>query len=476
MITPDSPERLYSTRLRTAIVLTGSGTAGAYHAGVLRALHEAGVRTDLVAGRGMGAASAMFAAVDGGHRLWDASGVWKGSAATAFYRFRAALQVAGIALLAAGAVLLFPLVLLALAVIVGLAGFIVTLVGFAGTASALTGGFAARLQQWFGPDALPLIVPRLVLLAVIVAVLTLVVSVALQSVRAGASRRARGGAIWRLIGSPLSPGRTVETFAAQLWTLIRGAAPLQQPRDTQLARRYVELLADNLGQPGFRELLVVIHDVDARQDLVAAFLDEQHRARFFGRLGIAGPARAGEVLDLSGVGREHAMDVLAASLALPVATEPHLVRFTSEGPWRGETHRLCDRPASLTRVMEEVAAAGAEQVILLTATPRAARPHELSATRGDVRGYAGEQLAAFESAALRDVLEQFAGRFAGLYVIRPEHNPVRPFDFGGTYDERSDRVYAVPELVDRGYEDAYRQFIDPVVGASGERIESAAAR
>jgi len=26
--------------------------------------------------------------------------------------------------------------------------------------------------------------------------------------------------------------------------------------------------------------------------------------------------------------------------------------------------------------------------------------------------------------------------------------------------------------VDRGYEDAYRQFIDPVVGASGERMET----
>jgi len=28
----------------------------------------------------------------------------------------------------------------------------------------------------------------------------------------------------------------------------------------------------------------------------------------------------------------------------------------------------------------------------------------------------------------------------------------------------------VGELLDRGYEDAYRQFIEPVVGASGERI------
>jgi hypothetical protein len=40
------------------------------------------------------------------------------------------------------------------------------------------------------------------------------------------------------------------------------------------------------------------------------------------------------------------------------------------------------------------------------------------------------------------------------------------------YDERSDRRYTLAELVDRGYEDAYRQFIDPVVGASGERMPS----
>ena len=56
----------YSPRRRTALVLTGTGTAGAYHAGVLRALHEAGVKIDVVAGRGIGAVGALFAAVDGG--------------------------------------------------------------------------------------------------------------------------------------------------------------------------------------------------------------------------------------------------------------------------------------------------------------------------------------------------------------------------------------------------------------------------
>ena len=55
MITPDAPDRGYSTRLRTALLFTGTGAAGAYHAGVLRAFHEAGVKIDLVGGLGIGA-------------------------------------------------------------------------------------------------------------------------------------------------------------------------------------------------------------------------------------------------------------------------------------------------------------------------------------------------------------------------------------------------------------------------------------
>ena len=74
-------------------------------------------------------------------------------------------------------------------------------------------------------------------------------------------------------------------------------------------------------------------------------------------------------------------------------------------------------------------------------------------------------------ATLRDGLEQFTGRFAGLFVIRPAHNPLGPLDFAGVYDERSDRTQELSELVDRGYEDAYRQFIEPIVGAGGERME-----
>ena len=55
-------------------------------------------------------------------------------------------------------------------------------------------------------------------------------------------------------------------------------------------------------------------------------------------------------------------------------------------------------------------------------------------------------------------------------MIRPGHNPVGPLDLAGAYDERSDRHQPLTELVERGYEDAYRQFIEPVVGASGEAL------
>jgi hypothetical protein len=61
-------------------------------------------------------------------------------------------------------------------------------------------------------------------------------------------------------------------------------------------------------------------------------------------------------------------------------------------------------------------------------------------------------------------------RFDSCYVVAPSHNPVGPFDFGGAYDEASDRHHTTQELMERAYEDAYHQFIEPVVGASGEHI------
>ena len=467
----EAPAQVYSTRRRTALILTGTGTAGAYHAGVLRALHEAGIKIDIVAGRGVGVASALFAAIDGGARLWESSGIWKNAAARRLYGWRPALRFAGYAAALAFVLLCVPLVLLAVAVLVGLAGTIATLVGFGEWGSRLTGLYTDWIDRLFAPTAIPTVIPRLVVFALLVGLAVIAGAALATFLRHRLRRRSRPGSFWRVLGPPLTADPLLSRCVAELWNLIRGAAPLAAPSRTDLARRYIELLQENLGQPGFREVLLAVHDVDARRDLIFALLATPQRGRFFSRT-TPDDARLLEAFDLAGVSRDHVIDALAAGLAVPLATEPHLVTFSVESPWRGETHRLCDRPESLSRLIEEAAAAGADQLVIVAPSASGARPHELSGGRTELRGRLGEQLAGFESASLRDALAQSAERFAAVFVIRPAHLPLMPLDFGGVYDERSDRTQTVGELADRGYEDAYRQFIEPVVGAGADAADA----
>ena len=71
--------------------------------------------------------------------------------------------------------------------------------------------------------------------------------------------------------------------------------------------------------------------------------------------------------------------------------------------------------------------------------------------------------------ALQDAWGAATTRFSGVFVIRPDHNPIGPFDFSGAYDEASDRRRSLQELLQQGYDDTYRQFIEPVV-AAGDRV------
>lgn len=439
---------------------------------MLRALNEAGVKIDLVAGRGVGVATALFAAVDGGARLWEASGLWRSTRATRLYRWRPSLRAVAWALAAALAAVLAPAFFLVMAAVVYPVAFLLRLVGLEAGAR-LAGRYGGLLDRIFDPAALPTLLPRLVVLLLLGLVLTVLVAAAAEAVRSR-RRRASGPLWWRVFGSPIDASRARDWFVDGLWQLVRGAAPIARPALHDHSRRYTELLAENLGQPGFREVVLIAHDVDGRRDLAFALLAEPYRRRFF-RYGAGREEgrRALEALDLAGAAREHALDALAGALSLPVATEPHLIAFAPESPWRGETHRLADRPEAAGRLLEEVASAGAEQVVLVSAVAELAGPHGLSAGRTDARGRAGEYLTAAEAAAVRDAVRARAGLFHGLFQIQPAHNPLGPFDFGGCYDERSDRRQALAELADRGYEDAYRQFVDPVVGASGDRLEAA---
>jgi hypothetical protein len=452
------------------LVFVGTGTAGAYHAGVLRALLEAGVRVDVVAGRGMGATTAMLAAVDAGARLWDGSGAWRGHPGPrGLYPWRPTWRVIGAALIAAAVLLALPLALLAVLMVAYPVLLAVALIWPSGMVPTMdVWRDAASLVS--GPDVLGSLVPRLVTFAVLVAAVAAASLYAAAWWRDPVRRRATGALWWRVLGAPFDSDRAVAWALGGFWQFMRGASNIAQPPAPDLSRRYAELLGENLGQPGYRELVLTAHDLDSRRDVVFALLSDPWRKRFAAR---AAQEAAGELVDLSGTGRVHVVDALAAALSPPGITPPRAVTFALESFWRGETHRLCDRPSAATRLLREVAEAGVTQVILVSATPPLTAPHALARPELGLRDRAAEIIDAVETAAFFDAQAVMDRRFSALFSIRLTHNPLGAFDFAGGGDQRSDRQVTLGELVERGYEDAYRQFVDPVIGASGEQIHGA---
>jgi hypothetical protein len=434
----------------------------------MRALQEAGVKIDIVGGRGIGAVSAVLAAVDGSAQLWEDGGFWRSDAVADLYRWRwpfRALRLLGIALIA---ILAIPAAVLLLAVFVYPIALVLGMAGLQ-SGSRFVEFYFGFLTMAFAPAALPTWIPRLALLLSTAALIALGSGAWLARVRSPLFRRSTGSWLWTLLGSPLDSGVAVHQATEGVWRLLKGSATIKTPDPDDLSRRYAELLAENLGQPGFRELLLVAHDLDAHRDLVFGLVRDPFRRALFPPPGSQSSRRA-EAHDLSSSVRAFVADVLAASLSVPGISDARLVQFAPDAYWRGETHRLTDRPASFGRLLEESAAAGAEQVVVIAATPEPPGPHELRPPRLDGLGRVGEQIASAEAAALTDAIRHLHHRFQSLYTIRPSHNAIRPFDLTGAYDERSDRMQPLDELMERGYEDAYRQFIEPVLGASGERV------
>ncbi len=421
----------YSPDRRTALVLCGTGAHGAYHAGVLKALQEVGVKIDVLAGHGIGAGSAAVAAIDGVARLAETDGLWRDRRAPSLYGWRARLVAAACCALAGAAALTVGLLFVALHV------------------------------PPFADD-------RWAAVALIAGAALLAVSAILAVWRGAEGRRATRGRWWRVLGAPVDAAPARHLFAEAIWNVIKGATPLAVPSPVALGRRYAEVLQENLGQPGFKELVIVATDLDARRDVVAAMLREPFQQEFMAPK--PGRDRRSEVLDLTGAGRDLLMDVMAAALTPPAICDPHPIAFAADSFWRGEVHRGCDRPGAIGRLLEEIDAAGVTQAVIVSAVASVEGPHRLRTPRLDLRSRLGEFQSAAEAVALRDALEAARLRFDAVYVIAPGHNPVGPFDLDGAYDEASDRKQDIGELMQRAHEDAYRQFIEPVVGASGEHL------
>jgi len=62
-----------------------------------------------------------------------------------------------------------------------------------------------------------------------------------------------------------------------------------------------------------------------------------------------------------------------------------------------------------------------------------------------------------------------------LYAIRPERRGLGPLEWDGARDPATEVLETPEDLIERGYKDAYRLFVEPVVGAAPEPRRSAPA-
>jgi len=281
-----------------------------------------------------------------------------------------------------------------------------------------------------------------------------------------------------------------------LWEVARGPTLSTAPdSEHDLAKRYVSLAGENLGQPGFRELILRAADLDAGGALCLALLHEDRRGAFAAARGTAAS------LDLRAPGAEGLFfDVVATALAPPLLAPLRRVSFPRGGPFAGQTHRLADATLAAGCGLAEALATGAEQVVVVTAVPEAVA---LPPRRRGLRPLADGALALLERQAVdreiqaaeqlnrlvetlglrgadgrREWVDPATGRrhrAFGLYVIRPERRGIGPLELDGARDPASEVLETPADLIELGYRDAYRLFVEPVVGAAPESARSGAA-
>jgi hypothetical protein len=183
---------------------------------VLRALHEAGVKIDVMSGRGVGVVGALFAAIDAAPRTWEEGGVWRRRPPIRMYAWRPALQWAGTFALLSVAILTVPLLVLATGLVAYPLSFLVQMINV-DAGFRLASAYVDLVRHGFAPDALPTVIPRLITLCLAIACCVLAVS-ALR-VRFNPDipgHRDRGRWSARLIGAPWSIERGVRHFRASL--------------------------------------------------------------------------------------------------------------------------------------------------------------------------------------------------------------------------------------------------------------------
>jgi hypothetical protein len=455
------PPRAYSfspTR-RTAVVLVGEGTTAAYLAGALQAIEEAGVRVDLVMGKGSGAAVAVMGAVQAGEKTRGVRGLISALEGKRPWRWRAPFAASAICLLVAFGVFVSPAIfgvlhLLAqslLAVVSILAP--TTVAALAARAESLAGGWISQIDLLY-----------IRALAFPVALLFAFLMVGWIVPAAFRRRSLAGFGLERVFGEgwiQLSP--VAGHLERLLWEMVRGTALEERPASPRdIGPRYRDLLVENWGQPGFREVIFYALDQDAGQEVPFALLKERWLGRLFTR-GPAGGAIVAEPVNLAGEDAPSLFGALIAALTPAGLAASIPLRLPASGRHGGEVHRFSSSLTLGQGMVSDAMAAGAEQIIYISAAP--SMPPDSTGSF--------ERLSA---AAVRQTLEadlRWVERERPalvFFLVRPDRQRLGLFEFKGRALTGGERL-EVGALVAQGHRDANRLFIQHALGdARSERV------
>jgi hypothetical protein len=436
----------FSGRRRTAVVLTGEGVGIAYLSGVMKALDAAGVRVDVVVGRGAGALVAAFSALSAEERIHGEGGVLDALASRRLCRVSIPLRLAALCLSISFAAFLAP-VLLGLASVVVLplqAGLRLVSPEGAGGASRWLSALIEAAEPWyFASVALPVIAFFLY---------------ASLGIIASAWRRGLSGMLPRDTTRFLDLSRVYELLERRLWQLVRGASTGEAPPDRKtLSEAYVSLLTSGFGQRGFRELVFYALDTDSGDEVPFVVLKDRFHRNSAG----AGLART-EPIDLAGAGRSIFCEALMAALSPPGLTREVAIKLPQDSRFAGEVHRFTSSVLAAGSAVADAVAFGAEQVIYVTSASSTSRPEGSLWDR-----LTGQALRRGVEEDLRRVL---AGRDVPVFVVRPEAERLLPFELSGRAQLDGDRLMP-RELVHQGEQDFERLFLRPVLGEDLPPIE-----
>ena len=460
---------------RTAVVFSGSGASGAYHAGVLKALDEAGVRIDLMVGSGVGVLAAAFGAAASGSVLYGEKGLWREISARRVFRLRSGFRfLRSLGLVALSAFLVPAL----LALLLGLLLPAFLAVDFARP------GFMSALTQ-----AIVSLAPGLRLFFIFALAAPTFLGFLFLLFRGASVLRSSKRRFGETLESAFDFTGIEREIARRLWEVARGPALNEPAPDTsEVGRQYAALLSENAGQPGFRGLVLRAANLDARKPLALKLVSDDPKASGKGSEG-------DDLLDLKDAATAPLLyDVVATAFAATPFVAPRRVRLPKQGAFGGEIHRIAEASGIAGSGLSEALALGADQIVLVTATAR--EPGPLAERRG-LKAMAAAFLALQERNTIesdlgqterlnrivetvghqkstgerewQDPLNGRRFRSVTLHIVRPRRSLLRPLDLDGAIDPSNEVETSLLDWLDEGHRDAHRCFLDAALGEDKHR-------